>query len=126
MAERIVKAAIIGLGARAETLLATMLEMDEVQITSVCDYAQDKIDKILGIFDKHGRPRPTAYTNYHQMLEDKELEAIFVPTSWNSHLRIAIDCMAAGKNVGIEVGVPPPSMNCGSSSMPPKQQASPA
>ena len=83
MAERIVKAGIIGLGARAETLLATMLEMDEVQITSVCDFAQEKIDKILGIFDKHGRPRPTTYTNYHQMLEDKELEALFVPTSWN-------------------------------------------
>lgn len=104
MAERIVKAGIIGLGARAETLLATMLEMDEVLITSVCDFAQEKIDKILGIFDKHGRPRPTTYTNYHQMLEDKELEALFVPTSWNSHLKIAIDCMAAGKNVGIEVG----------------------
>ncbi|MBR4675951.1 MAG: Gfo/Idh/MocA family oxidoreductase [Victivallales bacterium] len=104
MVERIVKAGIIGLGARAETLLATILEMDEVQITSVCDFSQERIDKILGIFDKHGRPRPTAYSDYHQMLEDKELEALFVPTSWNSHLRIAIDCMNAGKNVGIEVG----------------------
>ena len=104
MTERIVKAGIIGLGARAETLLATMLEMDEVQITAVCDFDQAKIDKILGIFDKHDRPRPTAYTNYHQLLEDKEIEALFVPTSWNSHLKIAIDCMKAGKNVGIEVG----------------------
>ena len=104
MAERIVKTGIIGLGARAETLLASMLEMDEVQVTAVCDFAQEKIDKILGIFDKHGKPRPTTYTNYHQLLEDKEVEALFVPTSWNSHLRIAIDCMKAGKNVGIEVG----------------------
>ncbi len=104
MEERIVKTGIIGLGARAETLLATMLEMDEVQVTAVCDFAQEKIDKILGVFDKHGKPRPTTYTNYHQLLEDKEVEALFVPTSWNSHLKIAIDCMKAGKNVGIEVG----------------------
>jgi predicted dehydrogenase len=38
------------------------------------------------------------------MLKCDEIEAVFVPTSWNSHLSIAIDCMEAGKYVAIEVG----------------------
>ena len=53
MAERIVKAGIIGLGARAETLLATMLEMNEVQITSICDFAEEKIRLGHDFMDKY-------------------------------------------------------------------------
>jgi predicted dehydrogenase len=38
------------------------------------------------------------------MLTVDEIEAVFVPTSWNSHLSIAKDCMEAGKYVAIEIG----------------------
>lgn len=38
------------------------------------------------------------------MLACEDVEAVFVPTSWNSHLSIAMDCMEAGKYVAIEVG----------------------
>ena len=101
---RTVKVGIIGLGPRAETLLASFFELEGVEIVAVCDLYEEPIRKILGIFEKKGRPAPRTFTNYREMLALDELEAVFAPTSWNSHLAIAADCMEAGKYVAIEVG----------------------
>jgi len=102
--ERVVKIGIIGLGARAETLLASIFEMPGIAVTAVCDTRPERIAKIESIFDSHKAPRPKAFPDYRQLLDDPEVEALFVPTSWNSHLTIACECMKRGKYVGIEVG----------------------
>lgn len=99
-----IKVGIIGLGARTETLLASFVALDDVEAVAVCDLLEERIQKIVGILTGHGKPAPKTYTNYHEMLKCDEIEAVFVPTSWNSHLSIAIDCMEAGKYVAIEVG----------------------
>ena len=101
----IVNIGMIGLGARTETLLATIFQLqNEVRVTAICDFLDEKIAKIYGIFDKQGLPRPAAYKNYRDLIADRNVDAVLVPTSWNSHLAIAKDAMAAGKYVGIEVG----------------------
>ena len=104
MSERIVKIGIIGLGARAETLLASIFLMEGIKVTAICDTRQERIERIHSIFDQHHAERPKAFQDYHALLEDPEVEALFVPTSWNSHLPIACECMRKGKYVGIEVG----------------------
>ena len=43
---RIVKVGIIGLGARTETLLASFVAMDDVEVVAVCDLIQERINKI--------------------------------------------------------------------------------
>lgn len=101
----IVNIGMIGLGARTETLLATIFQLqNEARVTAICDFLDEKIAKIHGIFDKQGLPRPAAYKNYRDLIADRNVDAVLVPTSWNSHLAIAKDAMAAGKYVGIEVG----------------------
>ena len=102
--DRLVKTGIIGLGARAETLLASIFEMPGIQVAAICDTKPERIARIESIFDQHKTVHPKAYQNYVAMLEDPEVEALFVPTSWNSHLTIACECMKHGKYVGIEVG----------------------
>ena len=102
--KRIVKVGIVGLGARAEVLLAAFLCMDDMEVIAVCDYQEHLIQKTLGIFEKYGKSAPQTFTDYHKMLELEDLEAVFIPTSWNSHLAIAADCMEAGKYAAIEVG----------------------
>jgi predicted dehydrogenase len=102
-----VRIGIIGLGPRAETLLASIFKLIQkggVEVTAICDLQNDRIEKIHGIFDKQELPRPRAYNNYHEMLAADDVDAILAPTSWNSHLQIACDAMRAGKSVGIEVG----------------------
>jgi len=103
--KRIVKLGIIGLGPRAETLLVSIFALkDEVQVTALCDIAEKPIAKMREIFAANQTPMPKVYTNYHDLLADDDVEAVLIPTGWNSHLGIARDSLAAGKYAGIEVG----------------------
>ena len=101
---KLVKVGIIGLGPRTETLLGSFVNIKDVEVVAVCDLLEDRIKKIVGILERNEKPTPKTFTNYHELLADADVEAVFVPTSWNSHLQIAVDCMNAGKYVGIEVG----------------------
>ena len=100
-----VKIGIIGLGARAETLLASIMALSsEVEVTAICDYSAEKVDKFKTLFEKYGVHSPKCYLSHLELLEDKNVDAVLVPTSWNSHLQIATDAMRKGKYAGIEVG----------------------
>ncbi|OQC16170.1 MAG: Alpha-N-acetylgalactosaminidase [Lentisphaerae bacterium ADurb.Bin082] len=100
-----VKTALIGLGPRAETLLASIFNIpEEMEVVAVCDLVDAKIEKILSLFDKRGRKRPTAFHDYREMLKMPSIDVVLVATSWNSHLGIACNVMRAGKYVAIEVG----------------------
>ena len=104
MSETIVKIGIIGLGARAETLLASLFQLPGVEVAAVCDIDPERVARIESIFDRNGLPKPKAYSEYRALLDAPEVEAVFVPTSWNSHLAIAREALKRGKYVGIEVG----------------------
>ena len=95
---------IIGLGARTETLLASLLALDGVDVAAVCDVSDKAIAKILAIFKRQKRRQPKVFKDYHSLLSLPEVDAVLVPTSWNSHLPIAIDALEAGKYAAIEVG----------------------
>ena len=104
--EKVVKLGIIGLGARAETLLATLdaLRNQDIEVTAICDVLPERVEKILGILASRNAPKPETYNDYRQLIASPNVDAVLVPTSWNSHLKIAEDAMAHGKYVGIEVG----------------------
>ena len=101
-----VKLGVIGLGPRAETLFATLrgFSQEEVQITAVCDINPERNKFTCELFQKNGLPVPKVYSDHKALLADKDVDAVLIPTSWNSHLGIATDAMKAGKYAGIEVG----------------------
>ncbi len=102
---KIVNLGLVGLGPRAETLLASLFYMtEEVCITAVCDLKQERIDFIQSLFAKRNLPIPKAYTDYHQMIMNPDVDAVIASTSWLSHLTIARDAMEQGKYCGFEVG----------------------
>ena len=104
MDETTVRIGIIGLGARAETLLVSIFQLPGVEVAAVCDVDPERIAKIEAIFDRNGTPRPKSFTDFRAFLDAPAVEAVFVPTSWNSHLTIAYEALKRGKYVGIEVG----------------------
>ena len=102
---RKVRIGLIGLGARAETLSASFFALrDEVEVVAICDVNPARIEKLTKIYAEHNAGRPVPYDDYRKLIADPNVEAVLVPTSWNSHLRIAHEAMRAGKYVGIEVG----------------------
>ncbi len=101
----VVKLGIIGLGPRAETLLASIFALpEEVVVTAICDIAEKPIEKMRGIFARNNCTMPTVYNDHRKLLADNNVEAVLIPTGWNSHLAIARDALAAGKYAAIEVG----------------------
>lgn len=99
-----VKLGLIGLGRRGLTLIDSLAVMKDVQVTAVSDRyldritgARDKLESLTGI-------RPEGSADYWDILNNPDIPAVIISTSWNTHARIAVDAMRAGKYVGLEVG----------------------
>lgn len=103
-APRTVRLGMIGLGPRGESLVAAAAGLANVEICAICDVRRDRVEKMLGIFRRGGRPAPKAYSDAAALIADPGVEGVLVPTSWNSHLALAAEAMAAGKYAAIEVG----------------------
>ena len=109
-----VKLAIIGLGQRGGVqviegvtyvgMSAAYASMDDVQIVAVCDEYQDRVDAVVNNLKETKNITVKGTTNYMDILNDPDVEAVVILTSWESHVEIAIAAMKAGKAVAMEVG----------------------
>lgn len=104
--KKTVKLGMIGLGARGETLLATIFSfpVEEIVVSAICDLNPERVKRIKEIMVAHNYPEPLVFDDYRQLVSCDEVDAVLIPTSWNSHLKIAEEAMKNGKYAGIEVG----------------------
>lgn len=102
---RKIKMAMIGLGSRGKGLLETAyLEHPEAEFVAVCDIYQDRCEECADIIEKAGFARPKTTTDYKEILDMPEVEAVILCTSWDQHINLCIEAMHKGKYVGCEVG----------------------
>ena len=102
--DNVVRLGIVGLGQRTETLLVSLFAAEKVDVVAICDLSESRITLIQNIFAKNGRSNPEAYQDYRELITRDDIDAVIIPTSWNSHLPIAMEVMKAGKYAAIEVG----------------------
>ncbi len=98
------KIGIIGLGQRGGNMTRTILACDDAEIVAVCDAYEDRVKDISKIVVEKGGKNPAEYYDYKKLLEDKNVGAVFIASSWESHIKIAIDSLSAGKITAMEVG----------------------
>lgn len=105
MKEKKIKVGIIGLGGRGVGLMeGVLLKLEDIEITAVCDSYEDRAQKGAQMtFEACGK-RPMVTTDYTEVLNSADVEAVIVASAWESHIKIAIDAMKAKKPVGVEVG----------------------
>jgi predicted dehydrogenase len=101
---RAVRLGIIGMGLRGKEQMKVLLPMEDVEILAVCDAYQDRVEAAQKQVEDAGRPRPFGTTDWKQVLDMPEIEAIIIMTSWQTHSEIAIAAMEKGKIVGTDVG----------------------
>ena len=100
-----VKTAVIGLGARGYSILKDLLlKMDNVEIASLCDLYEDRIDKGVEAVAQATGVRPFTSTDYKEVLDRGGHGAVLILSSWESHFPIAFYAMEKGIPVGMEVG----------------------
>ena len=89
------KVAVIGCGAIANSAhIPSYLNNPDAEIKYLCDLIPERAQKAV---EKYGCG--TAIIDYHDALNDPEIEAVSVCTPNNMHPVIAIDALRAGKNV---------------------------
>lgn len=94
----------VGLGARGYGYLELLLSMDEVNVLAVCDLYEDRLQNgVKLVQDKKGNI-PLASTNYKELIDNKDLDCVFVVSDWTSHVDICLAGMENGLYVATEVG----------------------
>lgn len=100
-----IKIGYIGLGRRGYYVLQhDIVDMNDVEIAWVCDLSEERMQKANDLIAEHNRLKAKETTDYHEILNDPTVDAVFVMTGWSGRPQIAMDCMHAGKYTAIEVG----------------------
>ena len=92
-----VNSAVIGLGVRGRDIVATLGRLGEAKVVAVCDK--------YPAFLRRGAaaaPGATSVADYRQVLDDKEIKAVFIATPSHLHKDIALGALQAGKHVYCE------------------------
>ena len=89
------KVAVIGCGTIANAAhIPSYMNNPEAEIVYFCDIISERAQKAVA---QYGCGR--AVTDYHEVLNDPQIEAVSVCTPNNVHAQIAIDALRAGKHV---------------------------
>ena len=89
-----INAAMIGIGSQGGILLQRLLKVPNVKVVACCDiqpsHLQHALDTAKGA---------QGYSDYRQVLDRKDIQAIVCAVPIGMHAQIAIDGLRAGKNV---------------------------
>lgn len=96
--------AVVGLSGRGSSMLSELLAVPGVKVVAVCDKYEDRAKRGAEIVMEKTGEEPAVYLDYKEMIKRDDIKAVMCCTTWITHSRIAVDCMRAGKHVGIEVG----------------------
>ena len=102
-----IKFGIIGVGHRGAMMLKdNLVHFDEFEFVALCDVYEDRIEDAEKIIreNRPDAPEILKTTNYKEVLASKNLDAVYVSSSWESHIEIAIAALRAGIAVACEVG----------------------
>ena len=96
---------IVGLGMRGYWLMKdVILLMPGVKITAVCDVYEDRNERAAKLTEEVCGHVPATETDYKKLIARDDVDVVVVSCAWESHIKVAIDAMKAGKPVGMEVG----------------------
>ena len=107
------KIGFIGLGQRGAAygmtdgsigLLGNVLKnSNDVVVTVICDRYQERLDAASEKIVAHGYPVPMQTTDYKDVM-NADIDAIIISTSWDMHVKVALEGTRAGIPVAMEVG----------------------
>lgn len=89
---------VIGTGDRGGGLTSILNSIENVNVIAACDILPFRLQEGLSKSDSN----PIGYSDYRALLDNKDVDAVIIATTFNTHSRIAIDALDAGKHVYCE------------------------
>jgi predicted dehydrogenase len=104
-----VRTAFIGTGNRGSYLLEGVLAQPNTKVVALCDIKPDRLDKAA---TKAARDNPSTTSDWHQIIDNKDVDAVFIATPPYLHSEMAIAAIKAGKHVYCEkpIGITVPTI----------------
>lgn len=98
--------ALIGVGNRGSYLLQAVMAQPNAKVAMLCDNKPDRLDKAA---TAGARDNPATTPDWRKVIENKDVQAVFIATPPNLHAEMAIAALQAGKHVYCEkpVGLKP-------------------
>ncbi len=93
-----IRVGVLGSGHRARYVMEMFKMVPDVEIVAVCDVygaARAEALQVAG----HGAQ---SYTNYHEVLDRKDIDAVLIGSPDHWHKQMLIDALAAGKDAYVE------------------------
>lgn len=103
-----VRAGFIGVGARGSGHVGSMLKIEGVEVTAICDIHEPSRKASVARCVKEGRKEPASYgekgdLHYQEMLKRDDIDIVIIATPWEWHAKMCVDAMNAGKHAFTEV-----------------------
>jgi predicted dehydrogenase len=93
-----IRVGVLGSGQRAQSVMGKFLKVPGVEFAAVCDVytpARTAASEIAG-------PNAQAYTNYHEVLDRKDIDAVLIGSPDHWHKQMLVDAVNAGKDAYVE------------------------
>ncbi len=104
-----VPTAVIGVGGRGSYLLSGVIQQNNTKVVMLCDIKPDRLDKAATAAAKDN---PKTTSNWREVIDNKDVEAVYIATPPYLHAEMAIAAIQAGKHVYCEkpIGIKAPEI----------------
>src|SRR3954466_13949762 len=92
----------VGLGYWGPNLLRVLFDLEQSEVTWICDLDESRLDRF-----SRRHPGATPTRNYEDLLNDDELDAVFIATPVFTHFDLARRALEAGKHTFVEKPLAP-------------------
>ena len=92
-----VRYGVIGVGFFGEKHIEVLSTLPDVEVVAVCRRSIEPLKKIAQQYNI-----PNIYTDYRELLANKEIDAVSITTHIDDHLQPTVDALKAGKHVFLE------------------------
>ena len=97
VAGRKARVALIGSGSRGQYHIHNLKTIEHAELVAICDDYPVNLEAAHALF-----PGARTYSDYHELLDQKDIDGVIIATPLGSHARITLDSLAAGKHVFCE------------------------
>ncbi len=94
----IINLGVIGTGQRGTGLTSIINKIEDINVIAASDVIPFRLQN--GIAKSNTKTK--GYQNYKALLDNKDIDAVIIATPFNTHSKIAIDALDAGKHVYCE------------------------
>ncbi|MBR5508161.1 MAG: Gfo/Idh/MocA family oxidoreductase [Clostridia bacterium] len=93
----------IGCGSRGVGMIPALAETNGAEIVALCDVYEDRVEEMAQKIEKISGTKPTCYTDSEKAF-CHDVDAVFICSSWETHIPFALKAMEMGIITLVEVG----------------------